>query len=41
MEEKFDIKNSIKAPYLYYMLMGLAVGMIVPKLLKKKPYGRR
>lgn len=37
MNEKFDFKNAIKAPYLYYMLLGVAVGYVVlPKLLRGK-----
>ena len=34
--EKFDYKNLLKAPYIYYMGVGLAVGIILPRLMKKK-----
>ena len=34
--EKFDFKNLLKAPYVYYMAVGLGVAMVLPKLLKRK-----
>lgn len=38
-QEKFDYKNLFKAPYVWYMAVGVAVGMyVLPKVLKK---GRR